>query len=156
VKKLLASVWLCLALLGCADDGEDLGTYYEFSFTDDFSCVIAEDSVRLVVLQSTAYRNNGTPTLAMIPKAGLGDTIMLAFTVRYGGYASNPEPRRSLEVVADSIRVKYDGAVSCHFCKPFAPVSVLTSPRNTYYVIDSVTALTAPGRTVAFQSRFVP
>jgi hypothetical protein len=153
---------LCLAVLfflnameGCSDGGDDMQQFKEFFFEDRIAGIISGDSVNIVVLQSIWDSQLGIPPCAVTHHAGLRDTVKLLLTVQYGGYTLPPSPSRLLEILGDSMRLKYGGARYCRFCKSSGIVGSETLPRRTYYRIQDVEVRVAPGRRIRFQSRFV-
>jgi hypothetical protein len=149
--------------VGCSTDDESLGHYYEFTFTDNIRAVIAGDSMHVLMIQTADF----TPKyLQAIPfrftdQIGLRDTLEFKMTVLYGGYSPTPTPKSLVQQFHDSIIVKYDNAVydrSTGFFKPATPTEstgVQTSPRITYYSIQSVEILQSPDRHLTFESRLI-
>ena len=146
------------SMTGCfTDDGEDLGHYYEFAFTDDMRAVIAGDSIHVLVLQiATTPQYLQAIPVQLTDKVSLLDTVEFRMNVLYGGYSPTPTPNRLVQPFQDSIIVKYDRAAG--FSKSGSPTGgagVQTSPRITYYSIQSVEILKAPNRHIAFESRLM-
>ncbi len=148
--------------VGCSQDSNDFGHYYEFTFTDSIRTVVAGDSIHVLVIQSAgSHKHLQAIPFQITDATGLLDTLEFRMSVLYGGYAPTPTPIRLIQQFHDSIIVKYDHAVydrRAGFLKPATPTGsaeVRTSPRITYYSIQSVQILKSPNRHITFESRLI-
>ena len=159
MKRAVAATISSLCLLwGCSkDEGDSFGQYYEFTFADSVSAIVAGDSIHVMVIEApitSSYLQ--TIPFEITDNAALVDTIKLKLTVLYGGYSSTPRPVRNVEVQGDSIILKYDRTAFYRgLGKAVDITGVETSPLPTYYSIQHVEILTSPNRNITFESKLM-
>lgn len=141
------------AMVGCADDVDSMGEYYEFTFVDTVSAVPDGDTVHVVVIERPLPSNLQTIPYTVTDAAGMGDTTRVILTVLYGGYSPTPTPHKIAQTSADSIILRYDyaGSLAKHTATDVSN-RMETSPRITFYSIRHVELQHPSTRQTTFRS----
>lgn len=156
MKKFI--LMLCIGLLtviGCTKNDEDFGQYFEFTYLDTTVGIIHTDSVHVVLSQLGRFKILSPVPFVLKGDSLLRDTIKFTFNVLYGGYGPTPHPVKQLIARNDTIFLWYANSVPINFPKAArinSISSIETSPRITYYSIQSVEITKSPNKFVTFES----
>jgi len=148
-----------ILFINCSNDGPDLGTYYQKSFVDSIYAEMYVDPVHIIVEQFGLVEN----IKEIIPydtenNASLNDTIKLILKVNFGSYSPNPNPKKELIIINDTLYLWYasrekpeiTNLKKLHSNKNISGIQ--TSPKLEYYSIEKATIKKSPTKKISFRS----
>lgn len=157
MKRLAFSLTImAFFMIGCTESTyDDLGPYYELTFTDSAFAVVSTDSVHVILTQvPISLQVKEIVPFQTVDVSTIGDTIKFTLDVLFGSYSQTPNPQKSISIRQDSVLFWYAHIPGPPggFPKTGATSMAQTSPKPTYYSVQSILIRKHPSKNVSFKS----
>lgn len=146
---------LVVSMLGCTmETDDDLGTYYESTYSETVNIAASQDTIHIVLTQTGSTEQ---VMFEMHQSDLLGDTIQLKIDSKSGSYREEWTPKSAVTLFDDTLSVWYSYYLPPSTLKKSSSNTSIVNTENalpSYFTVVKVTVTASSAKTVTFISRY--